>query len=72
MGPAHSSSRPETQESALLDLRKLKALAEKLLPTSSMLRNIILGEPDYIPRSEGLVKLPMFAKMLDTEFRSTQ
>jgi hypothetical protein len=72
MGPAHNPSGTEIQDSALLDLRKLKALAEKLLPPSSMARNIILGEPDYIPRSEGLVKLPMFAKMLHAELRSAQ
>lgn len=71
MGTTHSS-RSEIQDSALLDMRKLKSLAEKLLPPTSMLRNLILGEADYILRSEGLVKLPMFAKMLDAELRSPQ
>lgn len=57
----------EMQDNDLLDLRKLKALAEKLLPPSSVLRNLILDEPDYILRCEGRIKLPMFAKMLDAE-----
>lgn len=59
------------QDTELLDLRKLKSVAEKLLPPSSLLRQIIVSEPDYIPRSEGLVKLPLFAKMLDFELKST-
>lgn len=72
MVPSRNSSFPQIQDSELLDLRKLKALAEKLLPPSSILRNIILGEPDYIPRSEGLVKLPMFAKMFHAELKSAR
>jgi hypothetical protein len=65
------SSIREVQDNELLDMRKLKALSEKLLPPRSLLRKIILSEPDYIPRPEGLVKLPLFAKMLDEELRST-
>jgi hypothetical protein len=60
------------QDTELLDLRKLKSVAEKLLPSSSLLRKIIVIEPDYIPRSEGLVKIPWFAKMLDEELKSAQ
>lgn len=60
------------QDTELLDMRKLKSLAEKLLPQSSLLRKIIMSEPDYIPRSEGLVKLPLFARMLHEELKSPQ
>lgn len=59
----------EIQDNELLDMRKLKALSEKLLPPSSLLRKVILSEPDYVPRSECLVKLPLFAKMLDFELK---
>jgi hypothetical protein len=52
-------------------MRKLKALSEKLLPSNSLLRSIILSEQDYVPRSEGLVKLPLFAEILDFELKST-
>ncbi len=70
MGPRHSTSYSEMQDNDLLDLRKLKSVAEKLLPPSSLLRKIIMSEPDYIPRSEGRVKLPLFARMLDEELKS--
>jgi hypothetical protein len=58
------------QDNDLLDLRKLKSVAEKLLPPSILLRKIIMSESDHIPRSEGLVKLPLFARMLDEELKS--
>lgn len=72
MGSVHYSPSPGMQDNAFLDMRKLKSLAQKLLPPSSLLRNLILAEPDYIPRSEGSVKIPMFAKILDEELRSAQ
>lgn len=72
MGPEGFSSHPETQDKGYADLRKLKSTVQKLLPQTSMLRNLILGEPDFIPRSEALVKIPMFAKMLDAELSSAQ
>lgn len=65
------SSNREIQDNELLDIRKLKVLSEKLLPPSSLLRKVVLSEPDHIPRSEGLVKLPLFAKMLEEELKST-
>jgi hypothetical protein len=58
------------KDNGLIDLRKLKSLAEKLLPPSRLLRNLILAKSVYTPRSEGLVEIPMFAKILDEELRS--
>lgn len=72
MAPEPFSSNAEMQDKGYADLRKLKSTVQKLLPPSSMLRNLILGEPDFIPRSEALVKIPMFAKMLDAELTSAQ
>lgn len=48
---------------------ELKSAARKLLPAESMLRRLILLEPDTISREEAIVKIKMFSRMLDEEMR---
>jgi len=49
---------------------ELKRLAVSLLPRNSILRNLILSEPDYVPRQEGLVKVMVYSKILHQELRT--
>jgi len=46
---------------------KLKQLAVTRLKPNSMLRNLILSEPDYLPPDEARVKVQLFVKMLYIE-----
>jgi hypothetical protein len=50
------------QTDSIISFVELKRLAESLLPRTSILRVLILSEPDYLPRQEGLVKLTVFVK----------
>ncbi|MFH0896458.1 MAG: hypothetical protein V1850_00210 [Candidatus Bathyarchaeota archaeon] len=50
-----------------MSLIELKRIAASLLPRDSLLRSIILSEPDSIPRPEGLAKLEIFVKILNKE-----
>ncbi len=50
-----------------ISMVELKNLARRLLPSNSMLRMLILSEPDEVPREEGLAKLKIFVKLLYQE-----
>jgi hypothetical protein len=58
--PAHS----------LIDLSKLKQLAQNMLPHKSALRLLILSEPDWLHRDVLLVKLDVFLRLLYHELTS--
>ena len=54
----------------ICDKLKLKALKEfvlKKLPTGSLVRGLILSEPDEIPREEYVVKFKVWATLLNKE-----
>ena len=51
-------------------LKELKLLAKKMLPTTSLLRSLILDEPDYLPKIEALVKAEVYARLLYEELGS--
>jgi len=46
---------------------ELKALARKLLSRNSMLLNLILSEPDSLPKVVALAKVELFVKLLHYE-----
>ncbi len=48
-------------------LTELKGLAERMLPRGSDLRELILSEPDYLPKQEALAKIDIFVKLLYRE-----
>lgn len=50
-----------------VSIEKLKQLALTKLKTTSALRNLILSEPDYLPKDEARIKVQMFVKMLYAE-----
>jgi hypothetical protein len=56
-----------SKDNIMISLVELKRLAQTLLPKSSMLRSIILTEPDYLSRQEAAIKAGIFAKMLGEE-----
>ncbi len=43
---------------------ELKALARRLLPNNSILLNLIMSEPDSLPRVVALAKVELFIKLL--------
>jgi hypothetical protein len=57
------------QEQELVSLRELKELAVRHLNASSPLRKLILSQPDELPRSVALSKIPDFALLLEYEVR---
>jgi hypothetical protein len=48
----------------LVDLRLVKKRALETLPPGDPVREAIVKEPDLLPRSEGLVKLATYARVL--------
>lgn len=60
MDPAGGS--PVSRE--LLDLRKIKAEARRLLPRGHPIREALQSEPDLLPAEEGRAKLATYARVL--------
>ena len=58
---------PKLQEVDSVSLVELKALARKLLSRNSMLLNLILSEPDSLPKVVALAKVELFVKLLHYE-----
>ncbi len=58
---------PKRQEIDSVSLVELKALARKLLSRNSMLLNLILSEPDSLPKVVALAKVELFVKLLHYE-----
>jgi len=52
-----------------ISLVELKRLAESYLSATSLLRYLILSEPDYLPREATLAKVEIFAKLLHEELK---
>jgi len=50
-----------------VSLVELKRLAQKLLPRTSILRSLILSEPDYLPRQVAVAKIEIFVRLLYQE-----
>ncbi len=48
-------------------LLPLKRSAMDLLSRSSFLRELILSEPDYLPRAQALAKIEVFSRLLHVE-----
>ena len=48
----------------------LKNLARSSLPSSSALRELILSEPDYLPKEEVALKVKMYSKLLYREMKA--
>jgi hypothetical protein len=52
----------------MVSLVELKKTALKMLPEHSVLRSLILAEPDYLPIHEALSRITVFSRLLDQEF----
>lgn len=48
----------------LLDLRKIKAEARRLLPRGHPIREALQSEPDLLPAEEGRTRLATYARVL--------
>jgi len=53
-----------------LSLVELKAIAKNMLTVRSLLRGLILSEPDYLPKNEAMAKVEIFVKLLYQELDS--
>jgi hypothetical protein len=51
----------------MASLVELKAAARRLLKPDSALRNLILSEPDYMPREQASAKISVFARLMHHE-----
>ena len=56
-----------SQESKGVSIVELKATAKRMLPATSTLRNVILSEPDCLPREAVLPKVEIFVRLLYQE-----
>ena len=54
-------------EEQLVNIVGLKNHVRKFFPEYSTFRMLILSEPDFIPRSEIVVKLPLYWRLLEKE-----
>ncbi len=57
------------QTESAVSFTELKRLAQTMLKQGSVLRSLILSEPDYLPRTEALVKISVYVKLLYQEAR---
>jgi hypothetical protein len=53
----------------LVSTTGLKETAKKMLPHDSMLRMLILSEPDYLPKGEANIKIGIYARLLYQELK---
>jgi len=53
----------------VVSIVELKELARRLLRSNSVLRMLILSEPDYLARQECLIKLMVYVKLLYQELK---
>jgi len=53
-----------------LSLVELKAIAKNMLPVRSVLRGLILSEPDYLRKNEAMAKVEIFVRLLYQELDS--
>lgn len=55
---------PSRIENAEVDIRELKERAVRILPPNNPLRELILGEEDFLPRGEYLIKAESWARLI--------
>lgn len=57
------------QKLVVVDIRSVKGLAAKILPSDSILRRVLLSEPDEMEARDYLAKLGTWLVLLREEFR---
>ena len=57
------------QTLGLVSIVELKALPKQTLPSTSVLRQTIISEPDYFPVDEAVIKARVYAKLLYHELK---
>ncbi|MGD0329794.1 MAG: hypothetical protein ABSB40_05005 [Nitrososphaeria archaeon] len=50
-----------------VSLIELKSLANRMLPRDSVLRTLLSSEPDFLPRSEAMIKIEIYVRLLYKE-----
>lgn len=50
-----------------VSMTELKELARSLLAPNSILRSVILSEPDFLPRTQALAKVQVYVMLLYKE-----
>ena len=46
-----------------LDIRRSKAAARRLFPPGHVGREMLLSEPDFLPKEEGIIKIDFYLKL---------
>ena len=46
-----------------LDIRRSKAAARRLFPSGHVGREMLLSEPDFLPKEEGIIKIDFYVKL---------
>jgi len=59
----------KSQKTDVICLTEIKETARKLLPRDSILRVLILSEPDQLPRVVALAKVEIFVRLLHQELK---
>jgi len=57
------------QSPDLVSFSEIKKLVVTLLPPTSILRKMILGEPDILMRTNAIAKLEIYVRLLYSELR---
>lgn len=55
------------QQKAYIDIRSLKTLATEILPSGSILREVLIREPDILSLHDFIAKLGTWLEILDAE-----
>lgn len=55
------------QQKAYIDIRSLKTLATEILPNGSILREVLIREPDILSPHDFIAKLGTWLEILDAE-----
>lgn len=58
---------PEHSDTEKIDIRDIKSRVLRLLPPSNAIRDLVLGEEDYLPVQEYLVKAECWVRLIQAQ-----
>jgi hypothetical protein len=67
VGKLQSSTLEQSPD--MVNFVELKQLAVKLFPPTSILRKMILGEPDMMSRTNAIAKMEIYVRLLYSELK---
>jgi hypothetical protein len=70
IGNEYDSDSDRFQRSGMVSFLSLKEMVQRLLDRRSLLRLLVLSEPDSLPRPAALAKVEIFVRLLYEDERS--